>query len=88
MNVPSWESLIAERMRPAETTPKLTDPVKERKRLYNIKRYYRLKSDPEFIRKRKERAKAYRSTDEYREHHKIEMRLFRKRKKHYEQSSK
>ena len=76
----NWESLIAERMRPAEKvnphTYKAT--IKQSK----DRRYYaRHKDDPEFKRKKSERMRKYRNTDEYRERHRIEMRRRRAEKK-------
>ena len=81
----NWESLIGERMRPAATVHAIEDPAKRNR--VNVKkakdhRYYeRHKDDPEYKRKKAERMKKVRNTDEYRERHRLEMRRRRAEKK-------
>ena len=76
----NWESLIGERMRPAEKVNPHTYEATIRKAKDH--RYYeRHKDDPEFKRKKSERMKRVRNTDEYRERHRLEMRRRRAEKK-------
>lgn len=76
----NWESLIAQRMRPAETVIAVT--YRQAIRKAKDRRYYQAhKDDPEFKRKKSERMKRVRNTDEYRERHRLEMRARRAAKK-------
>lgn len=76
----NWESLIGERMRPAEKVNPHTYKATIRKA--KDRRYYeRHKDDPEFKRKKSERMKRVRNTDEYRERLRLEMRARRAAKK-------
>lgn len=76
----NWESLIAGRMRPAATVSAVSYQAQVRKP--KDRRYYeRVKYDPEFKRKKREQMRKYRDTDSYRERHRIEMRLWRAKKK-------
>ena len=76
----NWESLIADRMRPAKTVIAVT--YRQAIRRAKDRRYYKAhKDDPEFKRKKSERMKRVRNTDEYRERHRLEMRRRRAEKK-------
>lgn len=76
----NWESLIKDRMRPAEKVNPHTYEATIKKAKDH--RYYeRHKDDPEYRRKRSERMKKVRNTDEYRERHRLEMRARRAAKR-------
>lgn len=77
----SWESLIGARM--AEHLPVLhvPDHKKARKRYTNHLLCLRKKDLPEYKAQRAARQKRYRATDDYRTHHREEMRVWRAKKK-------
>lgn len=75
----NWESLIAERMRPAKTAIKIHNYYKYRKSVYSKKRYEKLKNDEEYQKNRLEKQRIYRTTSEsYKKKRNEYMRNYRK----------